>query len=122
MEPRFNEILRNEVLAITNDIFQPSNSVMYGKEPRYNEPISPVPWHFIKSRFHRTLQMYNFSTYFYTLNLTLPCLSLPTLSLFDQAPVVQKLDSAIHRINLYPVDNAIGFPNTYPLDSDLSSG
>ena len=28
----------------------------------------------------------------------------------------------IHRINLYPVDNAIGFPNTYPLDSDLSGG
>ena len=38
------------------------------------------------------------------------------------APVVQKLDSAIHRINLYPVDNAIGFPNTYPLDSNLSGG
>ena len=38
------------------------------------------------------------------------------------APVVQKLDSAIHRINLYPTDNAIGFPNTYPLDSDLSGG
>ena len=37
-----------------------------------------------------------------------------------QAPVVQKLDSAIHRINLYPVDSAICFPNTYPLDSDLS--
>ena len=36
--------------------------------------------------------------------------------------IVQKLDSAIHWINLYPVDNAIGFPNTYPLDSDLSSG
>ena len=40
----------------------------------------------------------------------------------NQAPVVQKLDSAIHRINLYPVDNAIGFPNTYPVDSDLSGG
>jgi len=38
------------------------------------------------------------------------------------APVVQKSDSAIHRINLYLVDNAIGFPNTYPLDSDLSGG
>ena len=36
------------------------------------------------------------------------------------APVVQTLDSAIHRINLYLVDNAIGFPNTYPLDGDLS--
>ena len=37
VEPRFNEPLYNEVLGITNDIFQPSNSVMYGKEPRYNE-------------------------------------------------------------------------------------
>ena len=39
-----------------------------------------------------------------------------------QAPVVQKRDSAIHRINRYQVDIAIGFLNTYPLDSDLSSG
>ena len=39
-----------------------------------------------------------------------------------QAPVVQKVDSAIHRINLSPVDSAIGFPNTYPLDRDLSGG
>ena len=39
-----------------------------------------------------------------------------------QAPVVQTLDSAIHRIKIYPVDNAIDFPNTYPLDSDLSGG
>ena len=23
--------------------------------PRYNEQISPVPWHFVKSRFHCTL-------------------------------------------------------------------
>ena len=39
-----------------------------------------------------------------------------------QAPVVQTLDSAIHRIKICLVDNAIGFPNTYPLDSDLSGG
>ena len=39
-----------------------------------------------------------------------------------QAPVVQNLDSAIHRISLYPVDSAIGFPNTYPMDSDLTNG
>jgi len=38
VDPRFNEPLYNEVLGIMNDIFQPSNSVMYGKEPRYNEP------------------------------------------------------------------------------------
>ena len=43
-------------------------------------------------------------------------------STIHQAPVVQTLDSAIHRIKVYPVDNAIGFPSTYPLDSDLSSG
>ena len=36
--------------------------------------------------------------------------------------VVQKVDNAIHHITLYPLDSAIGFPNTYSLDSDLSSG
>ena len=34
--------------------------------------------------------------------------------------VVQRLDGAIHRINLYPLDSAISFPNIYPLDSDFS--
>ena len=29
---------------------------------------------------------------------------------------------AICRINLYLLDGAIGFLNTYPLDSDLSGG
>ena len=37
-----------------------------------------------------------------------------------QVSVVQKVDSAIHGINLYSLDSAIGFPNIYPLDSDLS--
>ena len=36
--------------------------------------------------------------------------------------MIQKVDSAIQRINLYPVDSAIGFPDTYPLDRDLSDG
>ena len=40
----------------------------------------------------------------------------------DMAPVVQKLDSAIHRINHYALDSTFGFPNTYPLDRDLSGG
>ena len=40
----------------------------------------------------------------------------------DMAPVVQKLDSAIHRINHDSLDSTFGFPNTYPLDSDLSGG
>ena len=30
----------------------------------------------------------------------------------DLGPVVRKKDSVIHWINLYPVDGAIGFPNT----------
>ena len=37
------------------------------------------------------------------------------------APVVQKMDTVILRINLHPLNSAIGFPNTYPLDSDLSN-
>ena len=33
------------------------------------------------------------------------------------------MDIAIHRINRrYPVDGSVGFPDTYPLDSDLSGG
>ena len=39
-----------------------------------------------------------------------------------QAPVVRKVDNAIHRINHYPVDSAVCFVNTYLLDSDLSGG
>ena len=39
-----------------------------------------------------------------------------------QAPVVQTLNSAIHRINHYPADSVIDFRNTYRLDSDLSGG
>ena len=35
--PRFNEPLCNNVLGLTNDIPRPSNSKIYGKEPRYNE-------------------------------------------------------------------------------------
>ena len=36
--------------------------------------------------------------------------------------VVQKEDSTIQQINRYSLDSAISFPNTYPLDIDLSSG
>ena len=35
------------------------------------------------------------------------------------APVVQRLESAIHWINRYPLDNSVGFGSTYPLDSML---
>ena len=40
----------------------------------------------------------------------------------DLGPVVQKVDSVIHLINLYRMKHAIGFPNTYPLDSNLAVG
>ena len=38
------------------------------------------------------------------------------------APVVQRVDNAINRINHYPADSVVCFVNTYPLDSDLSGG
>ena len=38
-----------------------------------------------------------------------------------QAPVVQKLDSPIHRLN-YQVDKYYGNQLRYPLDSDFSKG
>ena len=69
--------------------------------------------------------------YFSIFNQSYPCfvaLSLPyPSSLLKpsnnlQAPVVQKLDNAIHLINHYPLDSAIGFVMTYPLDGDSSSG
>ena len=40
----------------------------------------------------------------------------------DPAPVVQRLDNAIHRINRYPVGKCWQNKPRYPLDSDLSSG
>ena len=38
------------------------------------------------------------------------------------APVVQTLDSGIHRINHYPADKYYENELRYPLDSDLSGG
>ena len=46
----------NKVLSITNDFLYPSDSKIYGKEPRCNEHMLPVPWPFVISRFHRDLQ------------------------------------------------------------------
>ena len=38
-----------------------------------------------------------------------------------QASMDQKMvGSAIQRLNIYPKDSEIGFPSTYPVDSDLS--
>ena len=41
------------------------------------------------------------------------------VSIVVPAPVVRKMDSAVHWINLYSVNDAIGFPNTYPLESNV---
>ena len=47
----------------------------------------------------------------------------PLVSLMeDQTPVVRRVDSAIHWINHYPLDNSVGFTSVYPLDCDLSGG
>ena len=60
MEPPYNEPLYNEFLGLTNDFLYPV-IVQYMKKyldltkPRYSEQILPVPWHFVKSRFHGTL-------------------------------------------------------------------
>ena len=40
----------------------------------------------------------------------------------NQAPVVQTMDSAVHRINHYPADKHKQNQLSYPVDSDLSSG
>ena len=37
-------------------------------------------------------------------------------------PSCSRVDNAIHWINHYPLDIAIGFAITYPVDSDLSGG
>ena len=39
-----------------------------------------------------------------------------------RAPVVQKLDRAIHRINHYPEDKYYDNQLRYPVDSNLSNG
>ena len=35
--------------------------------------------------------------------------------------VVTKVDNSIQWINLYPLDNAVGFPITNPVERDLSA-
>ena len=35
---------------------------------------------------------------------------------------VQRVDNTMHWINVYPLNDVIGFLDTYPLDSDLSGG
>jgi len=46
----------------------------------------------------------------------------PDLSTLHQAPVVRRLDNAIHWINHYPADKFQQNKPRYPLDSNLTSG
>ena len=39
--------------------------------------------------------------------------------IYREGSAVKKLNNAIHRINLYPLDSAISFAHTYPLDSEF---
>ena len=50
-----------------------------------------------------------------------PCMAVKA-NLNAQAPVVQRLDNAIHRINRYPADKYWQNKLRYPLDSELSGG
>ena len=43
-------------------------------------------------------------------------------ALINLVSAAQKAENAIHQINLYPLDKATGFPDTYPLNSNLSGG
>ena len=45
-----------------------------------------------------------------------------TEKIIHQAPVVQKLDRAIHRINLFPVEKCQRNQMHYQLDRDLYGG
>ena len=71
-------------------------------------------WHSLEFLVGMCCQVLLFLTLFQTKQCPFP------LQFSDLAPVVRKLDSAIHWINYYPLDSAIGCRNTYPLDSDLS--
>ena len=52
----------------------------------------------------------------------MPSVIVSSIIFIHQAPVVQKMDNVMHRINYYPVDKYWGNQLHYPLDSDLSDG
>ena len=56
-----------------------------------------------------------------TTNQQSECQGLLTFSI-TLAPVVQTMDSAVHRINYYPADKHSQNQLSYPVDSDLSRG
>ena len=94
------KVILPEVLSLKPELCCPKFLV------KMTEIVSYVTWNFIM------------------LNNILTSLLYILLNLFRNflASVVQKVDNAIHWINLYPLDSAIRFPNTHPLDNDLSCG
>ena len=63
------------------------------------------------------VQTFSSLTYLMLLIITKAMLKIPAV------PVVRKVDTAPHWVNLYSLDNTIlVFPKTQPLDSDFSSG
>ena len=66
-----------------------------------------VPWRPIKT---------NFFLFFFSLGIRVQNMAIS----FFQATIIQKMDSAIHRIKSYPVDN-IRWLAIYPVDSAIST-
>ena len=83
----------------------------------HGRPRPPVGPHHVAMRIKGDSKLHRFNR-----SLRLEFLKFLTSLCNNQALVVQTLDSAIHRIKIHSLDKAIGFLNTYPLDSDLSSG
>ena len=88
-----------------------SSTIQFLSQHHYKVPIA---------RFYLNGQVSDISTICDLLTKT-QHFSIP-LNFIVLGPVVPKVDSVIHWINHYPVDNAIGLRTTYPLDRDLSGG
>lgn len=56
--------------------------------------------------------------------ITFVAFSIHPYSNVHMAPVVQKVGNPVYQVHggRYPLDNTIGFPKTYPVDSDLIVG
>ena len=40
--------------------------------------------------------------------------------LFLSTPVIQRMDSTVHLINYFSLDNSLGYGGPYPMDIDVS--
>ena len=106
-------------LIVPSTLLAPATNIRTYKATKPQRYIHPNHWHM--SYFFKIAQkgLSLFSPLL--LHLCVP-INLSYIETTDQASVVQRLDSAIHRINQYPVDSEVSFSNTYLLDGDLPSG